>query len=1189
MIDFTHLHVHTQYSILDGASGINALIEKAISDGQTALAITDHGNMFGVKEFLNAVSKANNKIATELKNAEEKGQIQNESGKKQLKPIVGCEMYIARVSRFEKKGKENLSGDHLIVLAKNFKGYQNLTKLVSYGYIEGFYSKPRIDKELLQQYHDGLIVMSACLGGEIPRAISDNNLEKAEKAILWYKNLFGDDFYLELMRHPAAVPKADQDTYPKQQFVNRYLIELSKKFEVKLVATNDVHFVNNEDAIAHDILICLNTGSDFNDSNRLIYTKQEWMKTREEMFELFKDIPEALENTMDVANKIEAYKIDNQPLMPYFPLSENYKTSDDYLSFLTYEGAKKRYVEVSDEIRERIEFELSTIRKMGFPDYFLIVQDFIAMARKMGVSVGPGRGSAAGSVVAFCLQITDIDPLKYDLLFERFLNPDRISMPDIDIDFDDDGRQLVLNYVTEKYGRDKVAHIITFGSMAAKSAIRDVARVMKLPLSESDRLAKLVPEGPKVNLKSAYQDVKELAEAKKSNNPLIVETLKYAEVLEGSVRNTGIHACGIIIGKEDLKNHIPLCIAKDKETDEDLLVTQFEGKWVEEVGLLKMDFLGLKTLSIIKDALKNIKQSKGIEVDIENLPFDDAQTYELFSKGDTVGTFQFESDGMRRYLRELKPNKFEDLIAMNALYRPGPMDYIPQFINRKHGREKIEYDFPIMEKRLSDTYGITVYQEQVMLLSRDLAGFSRGDSDKLRKAMGKKQKDVMDALKVKFIDGCKANGLSPDRAAKVWGDWEKFAEYAFNKSHSTCYSYIAYQTAYLKAHYPGEYMAAVLSCNISDIKKISFFMDECKRMGINVLGPDINESNLHFTVNKSGDIRFGLGAIKGVGENAVNTIVDDRLKNGAYKSIFDLVERVNLQTVNKKNIEALALAGALDCFEINRVCYFTNNEKEISFTEQLIRYGNMMQNDRNNTMKTLFGADSGIEICRPELPKVAEWPSLEKLREEREVIGIYLSAHPLDSYKFEFEHLCTHKLSDLSDFNILKGKDIVIGGLVVDCRQGTTKTNKPYASVIIEDFTDSFRFNLFGKDYTEFIKFFNKGWSVLIKAKIQPRQYGDTNELEFKIWQVIFLNEARDELVKSISLKVPAIDITESLIADLINSVETKEGKALLKFIIYDPGENLRVDLISRLTKVKLSNEFLNFIKNNPEVEMVLN
>ncbi len=694
---------------------------------------------------------------------------------------------------------------------------------------------------------------------------------------------------------------------------------------------------------------------------------------------------------------------------------------------------------------------------------------------------------------------------------------------------------------------------------------------------------------PGLILNRHTNDVKELSDAKKSDNPLIVETLKYAEVLEGSVRNTGIHACGIIIGKDDLKNYIPLCIAKEKETDEDVLVTQFEGKWVEEVGLLKMDFLGLKTLSIIKDALENIKQSKGIELDIEKIPFNDLQTYELYSRGDTVGTFQFESDGMRRYLRELKPNKFEDLIAMNALYRPGPMDYIPQFINRKHAREKIEYDFPIMEKRLSDTYGITVYQEQVMLLSRDLAGFTRGDSDKLRKAMGKKQKDVMDALKVKFIDGCKANGLAVDRALKVWGDWEKFSEYAFNKSHSTCYSYIAYQTAYLKAHYPGEYMAAVLSCNISDIKKISFFMDECKRMGINVLGPDINESYLHFTVNKSGDIRFGLGAIKGVGENAVNIIIDDRTKNGPYKSIYDFVERLNLQTVNKKNIEALALAGAFDCFEINRACYFSNNNKDTSFTEQLIRYGNMMQNDKNNTMKTLFGANSGIEICKPELPKVSEWPLLEKLKEEREVIGIYLSAHPLDPYKFELDYLCSHKLSDLSDFNLLKGKDIAVGGLVVDCRQGTTKTNKPYASVIIEDFTDSFRFNLFGKDYTEFIKYFNKGWAVLIKAKIQPRQYGDTNELEFKIWQVIFLNEARDEMVKSISLKVPAIDVTDNLISNLINSVETKEGKALLKFIIYDPSENIRVDLISRLTKVKLSNEFLNFIKNNPEVEMILN
>jgi DNA polymerase III subunit alpha len=1190
MVDFVHLHVHTQYSILDGASDIFALVEKAKTDGQKALAITDHGNMFGVKEFLYTVKKSNSKIKEALKEAENKGEPTDELQKMIIKPIIGCEMYVARSSRFEKKGKENLSGDHLIVLAKNLAGYHNLAKLVSIGYVEGFYSKPRIDKELLQQYHEGLIVSTACLGGEIPRALALNDFDKAEGALLWYKNLFGSDFYIELMRHPDAVAKADHETFPKQQIVNRHLIELSKKHDIKLIATNDVHFVNEEDAEAHDILLCLNTGSDFYETNRLIYTKQEWMKTRQEMLELFNDVPEALTNTVEVADKIEFYEIDCQPLMPDFPLPEGFDDPDAYLEYLTYEGAKNRYGEISVELKELIDFELATIRKMGFPGYFLIVHDFIAAARRMGVSVGPGRGSVAGSVVAFCLRITDIDPIKYDLLFERFLNPDRISMPDIDIDFDDDGRKQVLDYVTEKYGKDKVAHIITFGTMAAKSSIRDVGRVLKLPLSETDRLAKLVPDGPKVSLKSAYENVKELADARNSGNPLIAETLKYAWVLEGSVRNTGIHACGVIIGKDNLTNYIPLSIAKEKDSDEDVLVTQYEGKWIEEVGLLKMDFLGLKTLSIIRDALVNIKLSKGIELDIDSIPFDDLKTFELYSRGDTVGTFQFESEGMRKYLRDLKPNKFEDLIAMNALYRPGPIEYIPKFISRKHGKEKIFYDFPVMEKRLSETYGITVYQEQVMLLSRDMAGFSRGDSDKLRKAMGKKQKDVMDTLKVKFIEGCKKNNLEEEKASKVWTDWEKFAEYAFNKSHSTCYSHVAYQTAFLKAHYPAEYMAAVLSRNLSDIKKISFFMDECKRMGINVLGPDVNESNLQFTVNANGDIRFGLAAIKGVGGNAVNCIVDERNKNGLFKSIYDLVERINIQTVNKKNLEALAVAGALDGFEVPRACYFSIEERETGFTENLIRYSNKMQNDKGNSSQTLFGESGiGIEIQKPEIPKIPEWAMLEKLKKEREAIGIYLSAHPLDPYRFELENLCSHSLSDLSDLNTLKGKEITVAGLITEYRQGMTKTNKPYGSIVIEDFSDSFRFNLFGKDYIELSRNFGKDWSVLIKARIQPRQFGDTKELEFKPLQVYLLNEARENLIKSISLKVSVEDVNDDLITDLSNSLDIKDGKVFLKFIICDPSDNLKVNMLSRTMKVKVSNEFINFIRKYPEIEVMMN
>jgi DNA polymerase-3 subunit alpha len=1189
MTGFTHLHVHTQYSILDGASGIPALLDKAQKDGQIALAITDHGNMFGVKEFLNAVKKMNSKVKDAIKEAGNNGQPVEELEKQLFKPIIGCEMYVARTSRLERKGKENLSGDHLIVLAKNLTGYRNLTKLVSLGYLEGFYSKPRIDKELLRKYHEGLIVSSACLGGEIPRAIMNNELEKAEKAIIEFKEIFGDDFYLELMRHPASEPKADHNTYPRQQQLNKVLVELSRKHNVKLIATNDVHFINQEDSEAHDILICLNTGSDFNDPNRLIFSKQEWFKTCDEMYELFKDIPEALENTMEVAAKIEFYEIENQPLMPDFPLPEDFETADDYLAYLTYEGAKKNYGELNDEIKERIEFELSTIKKMGFPGYFLIVHDFIAAARRMDVAVGPGRGSVAGSVVAFCLTITDIDPIKYDLLFERFLDPERISLPDIDIDFDDDGRQLVLDYVTEKYGKEKVAHIITFGTMAAKSSIRDVARVMKLPLNESDRLAKLVPEGPGVTLSYAYKEIKELSDAKNSDNPLVVETLKYAEVLEGSVRNTGIHACGIIIGKDDLTNYIPLSIAKEKGNDKDVPVTQFEGKYVEEVGLLKMDFLGLKTLSIIKDTSSNIKQSKGIEIDLNNIPFDDRITYELYSRGDTIGTFQFESDGMRKYLRQLKPNKFEDLIAMNALYRPGPIEYIPEFIARKLDSTKIEYDFPVMEKRLRDTYGITVYQEQVMLLARDMAGFSRSDSDKLRKAMGKKQRDVMDAMKVKFVEGCKEKGLEEEKVLKVWSDWEKFAQYAFNKSHSTCYSFLAYQTAYLKAHYPAEYMAAVLSRNISDIKKISFFMDECKRMGINVFGPDVNESNLHFTVNKKGDIRFGLGAIKGVGENAVNIVAEERAENGPFKSIYDFVERVNLSTVNRKNIEAMVLAGAFDTFEIRRSAYFVEDSKGLNFVENLIRYGNKAQSDKNSSMQTLFGDAANIEVVKPTPPSGPDWTKLEQLNKEKELIGIYLSAHPLDNFRFEFDYICSHTLSDMSNLASLKGRDISIGGLVTKVKEGLTKNNKPYATIFIEDFSDSFKLTLFGKDYLDFKKYFSEGYALLLKGKVQNRQFGDMNELEFKLSAVSMLADARENMVKSISIKVPVTAVTDELIEEFNHTVETKGGKILLKFIIYDLSENLRVDLISRSQRINLSNKFINYLKESSEIEFALN
>ncbi len=884
MIKYTHVHVHTQYSILDGASNVATLIKKAKEDGMPAVTISDHGNMFGVKHF------------------------HNEAKKQGIKPILGCETYVANGSRFEKTKKDQKSSFHLILLAKNKKGYENLTKLVSFGWIEGFYYNPRIDKELLKEYHEGIIATSACLGGEIPQAIMKNSMEYAEEVLQEYLDIFGEDFYLELQRHPSQIPGKDKDVYDNQVIVNKALIELAEKHKVKYIAANDVHFINADDADAHDRLICLNTGKDLDDPTRMRYTQQEFFKTQEEMNQLFADVPEALENTNEIVEKIEEYELDCDPIMPEFELPEGFDNEDDYLRHLTYEGAKKRYPEITDEIRERIDFELATIKNMGFPGYFLIVQDFLHAAREMGVSVGPGRGSAAGSVVAYCNKITDIDPIKYHLLFERFLNPDRISMPDIDIDFDEDGREKVLDWVVEKYGSERVAQIVTFGTMAAKMAIRDVARVEKLPLQEADRIAKLVPEKPGTTIKKAYAEVPELREARDKGSELVSRTLQFAETLEGSVRHTGLHACGIIIGRNNLYEHIPVCTSKDSK----LYVTQFDGNHVESVGMLKMDFLGLKTLSIIQDALENIRESKNIDIDIDNISLEDAPTYELYAKGDTTGLFQFESPGMKKHLRALKPNRFDDLIAMNALYRPGPMDYIPSFVARKHGKEKINYDLAEMEEYLEETYGITVYQEQVMLLSQKLAGFTKGQADSLRKAMGKKKKDLMEQLKSLFVEGCEKNGFDIKVVNKIWNDWEAFAQYAFNKSHSTCYAYVSYQTAYLKAHHPAEFMAAVLSRNITDIKKITIFMDECRRMGIELLGPDVNESRFKFNVNDEGNIRFGLGAIKGVGEAAVLKIIEERKENGPYKNIYDFVERVDLSSVNKKNVEALAIAGAFD-------------------------------------------------------------------------------------------------------------------------------------------------------------------------------------------------------------------------------------------------------------------------------------
>jgi len=1158
---FAHLHVHTQYSILDGASNIPLLIDKVKSLGMESVAITDHGNMFGVKEFHNFATK------------------------KGIKPIIGCEVYVAKRSITEVTGREDRSGDHLILLAKNFTGYKNLIKLISIAWIKGFYYKPRIDKQLLAQYSEGLIASSACLAGEIPDEILHGTMEGAENALKSYLDIFGKDFYLEIQRHETHDPEADMTVFPAQQKVIGVIKKLSAKYDVKIIATNDVHFINAGDAEAHDRLICINTAKDIDDPDRLRYSKQEYLKSEEEMRKIFSDIPEAVDNVAGVVEKIEKYKLDHEPIMPDFDLPDGYNDKNEYLRHLTYQGAKERWGSLTNELTERIDFELETIAKMGFPGYFLIVQDFLRAAREMGVSVGPGRGSAAGSAVAYCLRITDIDPIKYGLLFERFLNVDRTSMPDIDIDFDEDGRESVLKYVVNKYGHDKVAHIITFGSMAAKMAIRDVARVQKLPLPDADRLAKLIPDRPGTTLLQAYKEVPELTRERESSNKLIAQTLKYAEVLEGSIRQTGVHACGVIISKEPLDNYIPLCTAKDTE----LYVTQYDGSHVQAVGLLKMDFLGLKTLSIIKDAVENIKKSAGITIDIASIPLDDKLTYELFSNGETTGIFQFESTGMKRYLKELKPNRFEDLIAMNALYRPGPMDYIRDFIQRKHDGKKIEYTIPVMEKYLNDSYGITVYQEQVMLLSQELAGFTKGEADTLRKAMGKKKRSIMDDMKIKFLDGCRKEGYDEQVVNKIWSDWESFAEYAFNKSHSTCYALVAYQTGYLKAHYPAEFMAAVLSRNINDIKKITTIMDETRRMGMEVLGPDVNESNVTFTVNKEGNIRFGLGAIKGVGENAVIQLIEEREKNGLYKDIYDLAERVNLNSLNKKNLEAMAVAGALDCFEnISRAQYFALDTKGSSFIESLIRYGNNAKTISHASSQTLFGETGGFDLVKPEPSSCPDWPKLEKLNREKEVIGIYLSSHPLDDFRLEINTFTTATLADLQNLHNYLDREVVVAGMVTDTRNGIGKNNKPYGSLTLQDYTDSFRFMMFDKDYIDNSKFFNPGYYLLIKGRVQKKRYRE-DELEFSIRKISLLTSVKDELIKSVTLKINPAFINHEMINELKELITENRGESELRFLFLDTDDKISLPMFSRTLRIRLNNEVISYLEDHPAIDFKVN
>ena len=1254
MEPFIHLHVHTQYSLLDGQASIDALIEKAQNDGMKALAITDHGNMFGVKEFYNKIKKKNSKYLGTIKDCEnELRQLLNKTNpteedddraeklshkiheKKDLlfKPVIGCECYCARNGRHSKAGKEDLGGWHLILLAKSLKGYKNLIKMISYSWTEGFYNRPRIDKELIEKYHEDLIVCSACLAGEVPRHIQNGDIKKAEESVLWFKNLFGDDYYLELQRHETHDPEASQDVYPRQVEVNKILVEIARKYNIKLVATNDVHFVNRDDADAHEILLCLSTNKTINDSNRMRYTRQEWFKTTEEMNILFADIPEALANTNEIAEKIEFYDIDSEALMPFFEIESSFGTEEqyrekyeakdlmkefgdknylrlggyekvirikfeaDYLAHLTNRKAIERYGEnLTDELKDRIEFELNTMKTMGYPGYFLIVQDFISAAREMGVVVGPGRGSAAGSVVAYCLGITDIDPIKYDLLFERFLNPDRISMPDIDIDFDDDGRAAILKWVTDKYGYERVAHIITYGTMASKMAIKDVARVMDLPLSESNRLTKLVPDrmpdvngqSVKLNLANCIKYLPEFKTEMNSSNLLIRKTLNYACQLEGTVRNTGVHACGIIIGSQDISDTVPVSTAEDKETGETLLVTQYEGSVIEDTGLIKMDFLGLKTLSIIKEAVENVKQTTGEDIDIDHIDIEDRKTYDLYCQGKTTSTFQFESAGMQKYLKELQPSKFEDLIAMNALYRPGPMDYIPSFVARKHGRQKIEYDIPVMERYLEDTYGITVYQEQVMLLSRLLANFTRGESDTLRKAMGKKQIDKMEELKEKFFAGGESKGYDRKVLEKIWSDWEKFASYAFNKSHATCYSWVAYQTAFLKANYPSEYMAAVLSRNLSNIKEITKSMDECRSMGLQVLGPDVNESHRKFGVNKKGDIRFGLVAIRGVGEGAVQNIIEEREKNGQYKDLYDFIERINLSACNKKVIESLALSGAFDNLGVQREPFVTPNEKGESFTEVLSRYGMKYRMDKQMSSNSLFGDDDAIEISKPQAPVCMHWSDLERLNKEKDLIGIYLSAHPLDSYRVILTYVCNTGVASINDREELKNKELLLGGIVTEFREGITKNGKPYGILSLEDFTGSGEIPLFGNDYIEYGKYGRPGMYLLIKAAVEQRSaYIDT--LDFKIKKISLLQDEKDRLIQKLNITVSVNDLDDTLVEDLSALLKDNNGKTTLCFNIIDENKNVSLNMFSKGKGVDVTQRLVDAISDMENINFKIN
>ena len=1162
MSSFTHLHVHSYYSILDGLASPKKLVEKAKSDGMTALALTDHGNMFGIKDFFNEAKKAG------------------------IKPILGCEAYMSP-DRFDKASKATGKRDyfHIILLAKNITGYKNLLKLISYSWIEGFYYKPRIDNELLEKYHEGIIASSACLGGEIPQAILKNDLEKAEKTVQYFKNLFGDDFYLELQRHNTTNPKLSNETFEKQQRVNKHLIEFSKKYDIKLIATNDTHFAYKEDAEAHDHLICITTNANYNDPNRLHYTQEEYLKSPEEMSELFADIPEAISNTQEIVDKIEEFDLNKKPIMPDFQIPEEFDNEGDYLRHLVHEGLKTRYPDLTNDIKDRADFELDTIIKMGFPGYFLIVWDFIHQARKMGVSVGPGRGSAAGSVIAYALEITQIDPIKYGLLFERFLNPERISLPDIDIDFDEDGRDRVLEWVSNKYGYNKVAQLITFGTMAPRMAIRDVARIRNLPLHEADRLAKKIPSDPKMTFEKAYKKVPELkSEKENASNPEIKKILNIAEKLEGCIRQTGTHACGVIIGKDNLMEEIPILAQKDSK----LLITQFEGVPAEECGMLKMDFLGLKTLSIIKDAVENVKKYKGEDINIDKINLDDKKTLELFSRGETIGVFQFESKGMRENLRSLKPNRFSDLIAMNALYRPGPMQYIPSYINRRHGKEKITYDIPQMETYLKETYGITVYQEQVMLLSQALAGFSKGEADALRKAMGKKKRAIIDKMKPKFIEGCSKNNIPEEKAEKVWSDWEKFAEYAFNKSHSTCYAYVAFQTAYLKAHYPHEFLVAILGRNLSDTDKIVNFINDARRMKINVLPPSINKSFEGFSLTENQDIYYGLNAIKNVGENVSKEIIKERETSGPYKDIFDLMNRLNTQVMNKRVLEALAQSGALDEFGIERERYFSSSNGKTTFIEDLIAYSNAAKSSKMSMQNSLFGEMDDIAIKTPAIPSNSiEWSITEKLAKERESLGIYLSSHPLDKEQSVIDLFTNANTRILKEQEKYLNKNLKLIAYVTDVKHLKTKQGNPYGRIKLEDKAGEFLLTLFSKDYVKFKNYFEENYILFISGKIVKNDYHG-GKIEFQVTDIKLVDEFLDSLNKQISLEINIRDITDENMGKLSQLKKFKKGKDFISIKIFNLKETFSIRLSSKDIKLKITSELLDFLNNLDFVKFTL-